>query len=324
MKKLLLLGGILSSAIMLGACTNSTDTSGENVVKGKNGFEINEGQALKEMTSLVGSDVLKSSLVLSVLDKEFKVSKSEIDKGLETLDKTYAEYGGVEYIKEYYGYSDEEVKNTVKRQLIMDKALMKYKGVTEDKFKSYFEENKAGKIALEVYIPLGKDGATKEEVEKVKGLLKTGVTEKDIKDLGIKGLEVKDNVEFKQVEMTDMPDLFKTPVGEVYSYEDEKMIVLELVTKDVEYKYEDLLESIKTKLIYNDESPEIWLFDKVFKSEKSYTLSDEYNYLLEEKDKEESKLDNEVKSNVIDKEVEKNEDVKEPSEDNNTTKDSSN
>mgnify|MGYP001271242701 CR=1 FL=1 len=123
-------------------------TTGSNEVVARVGKEkITKEDLYKFMVEQNGQQALDYMISEKIVEMEAKaqnivVQDSEIDAEIE---KAAEQYGGVEAFEQTltaYGYSMAEIRNDVKKSLIIEKLLKPSIEVTEEEMKAYFEENK--------------------------------------------------------------------------------------------------------------------------------------------------------------------------------------
>lgn len=124
-------------------------TTGSNEVVARVGKEkITKDELYNFMVSQSGQQALDYMISEKIVEMEAKaqnivVEDSEVNAEIE---KAAEQYGGVEAFEQTltsYGYSMDEIRNDVKKSLIIEKLLKPGIEVTEEEMKAYFEENKA-------------------------------------------------------------------------------------------------------------------------------------------------------------------------------------
>ncbi|MCG0276644.1 MAG: peptidylprolyl isomerase [Thermosediminibacteraceae bacterium] len=119
----------------------------KEVVARVNGEEISKEELYDVMVKSIGREALDYLISQKIIELEAKkqnisVSEEEIQKELE---KVYEYYGGEEAFKlnlQMNGYSLEEYKKDLAREIKIKKLLEPKISITEDELKAYFEENK--------------------------------------------------------------------------------------------------------------------------------------------------------------------------------------
>lgn len=123
--------------------------TGDNEIVAKIGNEkITKDELYNFMVSQNGQQALDYMISEKIVEMEAKaqnivVQDSEVNAEIE---KAAEQYGGVEAFEQTitaYGYSMDEIRNDVKKSLLIKKLLKPGIEVTEEEMKAYFEENKS-------------------------------------------------------------------------------------------------------------------------------------------------------------------------------------
>jgi len=140
--------GFLILLVLAEAIYFNSTTGGNEVVARVGKEKITKDELYKFMVSQSGQQALDYMISEKIVEMEAKaqnivVEDSEVNAEIE---KAAEQYGGVEAFEQTltsYGYSMDEIRNDVKKSLIIEKLLKPGIEVTEEEMKAYFEENKA-------------------------------------------------------------------------------------------------------------------------------------------------------------------------------------
>jgi foldase protein PrsA len=135
--------GTAALCVSLAACSNG----GGNVAS-VNGQAISRAELDRKLeSSAVAKQVLTQMVQQTLLDqyardKKVDVSQAEIDKR-EADTKAKFQPGQFEQIVKQQGYTEQDVQNILKGQIVLEKALAPQIHVSEADIKSYFDKNHA-------------------------------------------------------------------------------------------------------------------------------------------------------------------------------------
>ncbi|WP_026574958.1 peptidylprolyl isomerase [Bacillus sp. UNC438CL73TsuS30] len=149
-----ILTGIMISALVLSACSNST------VMKSDSG-NISQDELYQALKTKYGTQTLQELAVEKVLSKEYTVTKSAIDAEV----KKVKEQLGDQFLTtlQQYGYKDEaDYRNVVKLNLLEEKAVYKTLKVTDQELKDAYASYKPEIRARHILV---NDKKTADEVE---------------------------------------------------------------------------------------------------------------------------------------------------------------
>lgn len=140
--------GFLILLVLAEAIYFNSTTGGNEVVARVGKEKITKDELYNFMVSQSGQQALDYMISEKIVEMEAKaqnivVEDSEVNAEIE---KAAEQYGGVEAFEQTltsYGYSMDEIRNDVKKSLIIEKLLKPGIEVTEEEMKAYFEENKA-------------------------------------------------------------------------------------------------------------------------------------------------------------------------------------
>ncbi|WP_207671438.1 peptidylprolyl isomerase [Clostridium thermarum] len=128
--------------------TETPSAKTEDTIVGRVGeVAITKDELYDYMVQQNGEAALNSLIADKIIELEAKsqnitVTQEEIKK---EVDEMIEENGGEEYFNqtlEYYGYTMDEIKSNVQKNLMIKKLLEPTIEITEDEMKKYFEENK--------------------------------------------------------------------------------------------------------------------------------------------------------------------------------------
>ncbi len=254
--------------------------SGGNTVAVVGSEKITKDQLYEALVESNGEQVLNSLVIKKIIQLEAKKQKIKVSKDevQEELNKTIENFGGKEAFNsalEYYGLTEEVLKEDIEMNLYVSKLLESKVEITEDDMKNYFEENKDSfkqeeqvkarhilvedeETAKEVRKKLD-DGEDFEELAK-KYSTDTGTKEKG-GDLGFfsKGEMVN---EFEEVAFALKVGEISQPVKTNYGYH---IIKVEERTEAKEANYEESKDEIK-EILLEEKLPTVyqsWIQEKM-------------------------------------------------------------
>ena len=162
------LAGLLISALGLSACSNSSSA----VMKSDAG-NITQDELYQAMKSKYGTQTLQQLAAEKVLSKKYTVSKTEIDSEV----KKAKDQLGDQFMSalQQYGFKDEnDYRNTVKLNLLEQKAALKTIKVTDKELKAAYDSYKPEIRARHILV---KDEKTANDIE---AKLKSGAKFEDL------------------------------------------------------------------------------------------------------------------------------------------------
>jgi foldase protein PrsA len=162
------LAGLLISALGLSACSNSSSA----VMKSDAG-NITQDELYQAMKSKYGTQTLQQLAAEKVLSKKYTVSKAEIDSEV----KKAKDQLGDQFMSalQQYGFKDEnDYRNTVKLNLLEQKAALKTIKVTDKELKAAYASYKPEIRASHILV---KDEKTANDIE---AKLKSGAKFEDL------------------------------------------------------------------------------------------------------------------------------------------------
>lgn len=157
MKKSLLTFTLAASVFALSAC--SGNGSDDVVVKSKAG-DITKDELYQEMKSSVGKQALQMMIIENVLASKYDVSDKEVNKQFDDVKEQYGE--SFDQYLASQGQTEEGLKDSIKLNLLQEKALLEDVNVTDDEIKAYIEHSKTELNARHILVD---DEATAKEVK---------------------------------------------------------------------------------------------------------------------------------------------------------------
>ncbi|MER1989782.1 MAG: peptidylprolyl isomerase, partial [Solibacillus isronensis] len=134
MKKTII-GITLTASLLLAACGN---TDNEIVATTAYG-DITKSGFYEQMKEIAGTTLLEQVVVDKILTDQYEVSDKEIEEQLETYKEMYGD--SFESALATNGYTEETFKDTIRFQLLQQKAMEDVE-VTEEEIKTYYEQGK--------------------------------------------------------------------------------------------------------------------------------------------------------------------------------------
>jgi len=157
MKKSVLTFTLAASVLALSAC--SGNGSDEVVVESKIG-EITKDDLYQEMKSSVGKQALQMMIIEDVLASKYEATDEEINEQFNGMKEQYGETFD-QYLASQ-GHTEESLKNTIKMNILQEKALLEDVEVTDEEIKTYIENSKKEVNARHILV---EDEATAKEVK---------------------------------------------------------------------------------------------------------------------------------------------------------------
>jgi len=136
--------GTAALCVSLAACSNG---GGGNVAS-VNGQAISRSELDRKLESSPAAKQALTQMVQQTLldqyarDKKVDVSQAEVNKREEEIKKKYPA-GQFEQLVKQQGYTEQDVQNILKGQIILEKAVAPQVHVSEADIKSYFDKNHA-------------------------------------------------------------------------------------------------------------------------------------------------------------------------------------
>lgn len=134
MKKTLI-GITMTASFLLAACGN---TDNEIVATTAYG-DITKSGFYEQMKEIAGTTLLEQVVIDKILTDQYEVSDKEIEEQLETYKEMYGE--SFESALATNGYTEETFKDTIRFQLLQQKAMEDVE-VTEEEIETYYEQGK--------------------------------------------------------------------------------------------------------------------------------------------------------------------------------------
>lgn len=134
MKKTLI-GFTLTASLFLAACGNTDDEIVATTAYG----DITKSGFYEQMKEIAGTTLLEQVVIDKILTDQYEVSDEEIEAQLETYKEMYGE--SFESALATNGYTEETFKDTIRFQLLQQKAVEDVE-VTEEEIETYYERGK--------------------------------------------------------------------------------------------------------------------------------------------------------------------------------------
>ena len=161
MKKMIISLTVAAGVMGLGACSNDNADSSEVIVESKAG-NITKEELYQSMKEKYGEQALQELLYQKVLAENYEVTDKEVEEKVAELKEELGE--NFELVLQQNQLKDEEeLKEVLKDQLLMEKAALKDVKVSEDEIKKRYEEYKPEIKASHILV---KDEKTAQEVKK--------------------------------------------------------------------------------------------------------------------------------------------------------------
>ncbi|MBT2638992.1 peptidylprolyl isomerase [Bacillus sp. ISL-39] len=161
MKKMIISLTVAAGVMGLGACSNDNADSSEVIVESKAG-DITKEELYQSMKEKYGEQALQELLYQKVLAENYEVTDKEVEEKVAELKEELGE--NFELVLQQNQLKDEEeLKEVLKDQLLMEKAALKDVKVSEDEVKKRYEEYKPEIKASHILV---EDEKTAQEVKK--------------------------------------------------------------------------------------------------------------------------------------------------------------
>ncbi|MBS8262945.1 peptidylprolyl isomerase [Mesobacillus boroniphilus] len=161
MKKMIISLTVAAGVMGLGACSNDNADSSEVIVESKAG-NITKEELYQSMKEKYGEQALQELLYQKVLAENYKVTDKEVEEKVAELKEELGE--NFELVLQQNQLKDEEeLKEVLKDQLLMEKAALKDVKVSEEEVKKRYEEYKPEIKASHILV---EDEKTAQEVKK--------------------------------------------------------------------------------------------------------------------------------------------------------------
>ncbi|MCM3573369.1 MULTISPECIES: peptidylprolyl isomerase [Mesobacillus] len=161
MKKMIISLTVAAGVMGLAACSNDNADSSEVIVESKAG-NITKEELYQSMKEKYGEQALQELLYQKVLAENYEVTDKEVEEKVAELKEELGE--NFELVLQQNQLKDEEeLKEVLKDQLLMEKAALKDVKVSEDEVKKRYEEYKPEIKASHILV---EDEKTAQEVKK--------------------------------------------------------------------------------------------------------------------------------------------------------------
>ncbi|MCB7161213.1 peptidylprolyl isomerase [Bacillus subtilis] len=240
MKKIAIAAITATSILALSACSSGD----KEVIAKTDAGDVTKGELYTYMKKTAGASALTQLAQEKVLDKKYKVTDKEVENKL----KEYKTQLGDQYSTLEKQYGKDFLKETVKMELLTEKAAKDNIKVTDDEVKEYWEGLKGKIRASHILVA---DKKTAEEVEKklkkgekFEDLAKEYSTDSSASQGGDLGWFAKDGMvaEFSKVAFNLKTGEISDPVKTKYGYH--------IIKKTKERgKYDDMKKELKSELL---------------------------------------------------------------------------
>ncbi|WP_226644822.1 peptidylprolyl isomerase [Mesobacillus subterraneus] len=161
MKKMIISLTVAAGVMGLGACSNDNADSSEVIVESKAG-NITKEELYQSMKEKYGEQALQELLYQKVLAENYEVTDKEVEEKVAELKEELGE--NFELVLQQNQLKDEEeLKEVLKDQLLMEKAALKDVKVSEEEVKKRYDEYKPEIKASHILV---EDEKTAQEVKK--------------------------------------------------------------------------------------------------------------------------------------------------------------
>ncbi|MGV2940679.1 peptidylprolyl isomerase [Mesobacillus sp. LC4] len=161
MKKMIISLTVAAGVMGLGACSNDNADSSEVIVESKAG-NITKEELYQSMKEKYGEQALQELLYQKVLAENYEVTDKEVEEKVAELKEELGE--NFELVLQQNQLKDEEeLKEVLKDQLLMEKAALKDVKISEEEVKKRYEEYKPEIKASHILV---EDEKTAQEVKK--------------------------------------------------------------------------------------------------------------------------------------------------------------
>jgi foldase protein PrsA len=161
MKRMIISLTVAAGVMGLAACSNDNADSSEVIVESKAG-NITKEELYQSMKEKYGEQALQELLYQKVLAENYEVTDKEVEEKVAELKEELGE--NFELVLQQNQLKDEEeLKEVLKDQLLMEKAALKDVKVSEEEVKKRYEEYKPEIKASHILV---KDEKTAQEVKK--------------------------------------------------------------------------------------------------------------------------------------------------------------
>ena len=130
-----IIGLTLAASLMLAACGNSQDDIIVTTTLG----DITKGEFYEQIKELAGTSLLEQVVIDKILNEKYDVTDEEIDEQFSAYKEMYGE--SFESALASNGYTEETFKDTVRFQLLQQKAMEDVE-ITDDEINTYYEQGK--------------------------------------------------------------------------------------------------------------------------------------------------------------------------------------
>lgn len=138
---------VLVLIISIGAIYFNNRTKAEGIVAKVNNESITKDDLYEALVAENGKAVLDMLITNKIIDLELKkqnlsITEEDIQKEIQIIAEQYGGQKNFEQMLTSYGYSLDNIKTNIEKNLQIKKLLEPQITITEDEMKSFFEENK--------------------------------------------------------------------------------------------------------------------------------------------------------------------------------------
>ncbi|WP_377891436.1 peptidylprolyl isomerase [Alkalihalobacillus sp. R86527] len=165
MKKMFILLTAFIAILAISACSNNSGDDSEVVVETGAG-NITKEEFYQAMKDQAGETVLSDLVQTKILEDKYDVSDKEVQAELDKIKENFESDEQLEEALQANGYKDlEQFKTDVRKQLLAQKAATEGVDVSDEKLKTFYEENQNLFTELEASHILVDDEETAKEVK---------------------------------------------------------------------------------------------------------------------------------------------------------------
>ena len=166
MKRLLLIIALAGIALGTTACNNGDDQA----VVETNAGDVTKEELYEELKAQYGDQVIQQLVQKKLLEKNYDVSDKEVEEEFEKSKEQFGSDEEFEMALQQSGFADADAyKEAIRYSLLMQKAATEGIEVTDEKLKTFYEENKDLFVEVDASHILVDNEATAKEVKQKLG-----------------------------------------------------------------------------------------------------------------------------------------------------------